>query len=268
MKIWKNTSTLNGYDDGLIFSELKTDADIALIGSKPINVNEMPKLKGIFRAGIGRDNVPEKEANDKGIIVRYPSNTTMDIIYNETARFTCGLILRMLYGRVGTLEPWIKNARHQLTQKILLVVGTGNIGNLVVQLMKPFMKIITFDILKNETSELKELFQKANCITIHIPKSNDNISFIDGEKLSWMKNGAILINTSRGEIVDEYALYKEIKNDRLRAAFDVYWNEPYKGKLIEFYPDNFYMTPHVASTCCEFLLGCRKGLDKLIKDLS
>ena len=77
MKIWKNTSTLDGFDDGLNITESKNEAEIAFIGSKPINLDEMPKLKGIFRAGIGRDNVPEKEAREKGILVKFPSNETL-----------------------------------------------------------------------------------------------------------------------------------------------------------------------------------------------
>jgi phosphoglycerate dehydrogenase-like enzyme len=92
MKIWKNTSTLDGFDDGLNFTESKNEAEIALLGSKPINLEEMPKLKGIFRAGISRDNVPEKDALTRGVIVRYPSDETINIIYEETAMFTCGLI--------------------------------------------------------------------------------------------------------------------------------------------------------------------------------
>ena len=174
----------------------------------------------------------------------------------------------MLYENVGTLDPWFKQPRHQLFQKKLLVIGTGKIGSRVVQLMKPFLNVNTFDILQNEASELKLMIQQADCITIHIPKIDDNLSFIDTEKLSWMKTGAVLINTARGAIVDEDALYTELQNGRLRAAFDVYWQEPYYGKLKEFYPDRFFMTPHVASTCSEFLQGCRKDIDNLISDLS
>ena len=268
MKIWKNTSTLNGFDNELNFTELKTDADIALLGSKPIEINQFPNLKGIFRAGIGRDNVPEREAKEKGIVVKYPSDENIDIIYEETASFTCSLIFRMLYGNLGTLDPWVKESRRQLSNKKLLVIGTGKIGSRVFQLMKPFMYVTTFDIMQNEIHELKTLIQQADCITIHIPKSDDNLSFIDEEKLSWMKSGAALINTARGAIVDEDALYAELQNGRLRAAFDVYWQEPYTGKLKEFYPERFFMTPHVASTCKEFLQGCRKDLDSLIRELS
>ena len=83
MKIWKNTSTLEGIDDGLNFTENKQNADIALIGSKPLNIDGMPNLKGIFRAGISRDNVPEKEAREKGILIKFPSKETIDIIFNE-----------------------------------------------------------------------------------------------------------------------------------------------------------------------------------------
>jgi phosphoglycerate dehydrogenase-like enzyme len=268
MKIWKNTSTLDGFDDGLNFTESKTDADIVLMGGKPIEINQFPNLKGIFRAGIGRDNVPEKEAREKGIIVRFPSDQTVNIIFDETASFTCSLIFRMLYSDVGAIDPWIKAPRNQMSVKQLLVIGTGKIGSRVAELMTPFMNVQTFDILQNEIFELKAMIQEADCITIHIPKSSDNLAFFDKEKLSWMKDNSVLINSARGAIVDEDALYNEISNDRIRAAFDVYWEEPYNGKLKEFYPDRFFMTPHVASTCTGFLKGCRAGLDSLIQDLS
>ena len=84
----ENTSTLNGFDEGLTFTKSKDKAEIALLGSKSINLDEFSGLKGIFRAGIGRDNVPEQEAQDKGIIVRFPSIETTNIIYDETASFT------------------------------------------------------------------------------------------------------------------------------------------------------------------------------------
>lgn len=267
MRIWKNTSTLDGFDDGLDFTKSKKDADIVLMGSKPMKVNQFPNLKGIFRAGVGRDNVPEKEAKEKGIKVRFPSDRTASIIFDETASFTCSLIFRMLYSNIGTIDPWMKTPRSQLSVKNLLVIGTGKIGSRVVELMRPFMKVITFDILRNKMPELKSMIHKADCVTIHIPKSNDTISFFDKEKISWMKDYSAIINTARGAIVDEDALYKELKKNRIRAAFDVYLTEPYNGKLKEFYPDNFFMTPHVASTSIEFMIGCRKDFNSFIKEL-
>ena len=70
LKIWKNTSTLDDFDDRLNFTESKEDADIVLMGSKSIDINQFPKLKGIFRAGIGRDNVPEKEARKRDLKIK------------------------------------------------------------------------------------------------------------------------------------------------------------------------------------------------------
>lgn len=268
MKIWKNTNTLSGYDDDIIYTENKKHADIALLGSKPINIKEFTNLKGIFRAGIGRDNVPIIMAEKKGIMVRFPSMETIDIIYSETANFTCGMIFNMFYSEVGTLDPWVKYDRVQLQDKKLLVIGTGNIGNRVAEKMQIFMEVLTYDTIKDSQSSLHELLSVADCVTLHIPSLPENRAFIDSEKLSTMKNGSILINTARGAVVDEDALFNEIKTNRLKAAFDVYWEEPYCGKLKEFHPKNFYMTPHVASTCSGFLEGCRRDLDILINELS
>ena len=268
MLIWKNTNTLDGFDKGLKFTDSKMDANIALLGSKPIDIDRFPKLRAIFRAGISRDGIPEEAAEKKEIIVNFPSTKTINVIFEETASFTCSLILQMLYKNIGTIKPWFKEPRKQLSEKILLVIGTGNIGNRVVQHMKNFMKVKTFDIINNKNYELELLMNKADCISIHIPKIDKNISFIDKEKLSWMKDSAILINTARGPIVEEDALFEELKNSRLFAAFDVFWKEPYLGKLNEFHPDRFFMTPHVASTCAEYLQGCRNDLDNLILQLS
>lgn len=266
MKIYANTSTLVGYDEGLHFTEDKALAEIVLMGSKPISVDEYPKLEGIFRAGIGRDNVPEEAAAKRGILVRYPSQETIDIIFSETAAFTCSLIFRMIYEQTGTVDPWVKHDRLQLAQKTLLVIGTGNIGRRVLDYMNPFMKTDTFDIMQNDLSELPLKLAQADCVTLHIPKNDENAAFMDAEKLGMMKDDAILVNTARGPIVDENALYNELKSGRIRAAFDVFWQEPYSGILKEFFPHPFFMTPHIASTCSSFLTGCRDGLDNLIEE--
>jgi phosphoglycerate dehydrogenase-like enzyme len=264
MKIWKNTSTLNGFDSGLIFTEEKKNAEIALLGSKSIELKEFPNLKAIFRAGIGKDNVPEEEAFKRKIEVCYPSAETASIIFEETAHFTCAQILRMLYNDIGSIESWTKYPRKQLKKKVLLIIGSGKIGSIVKVSMKPFMIVKTFDLISNTLDQLKPMMNIADCVTIHIPSSKQNINFINKEKLSWLKNKSILINNSRGHIVEERALYNELENNRLKSAFDVYWQEPYNGILKKFHPDSFYMTPHIASTCEDFLIGCKKDLDRLI----
>ena len=120
----------------------------------------------------------------------------------------------------------------------------------------------------NLISQIPDLISQADCITLHIPKTDENEAFMDKNKLAMMKDDAVIINTARGAIVDEDMLYSEINSGRLRAAFDVFWQEPYHGKLKELDSNCFSMTPHVASTCRGFLEGCRKELDDLISDLS
>jgi phosphoglycerate dehydrogenase-like enzyme len=267
MKIWTNTKTLDGLVDDLDFTDDKNIAELALLGSKPIDLNEFPKLRGIFRAGVSTTNVPVEGAEKQGIAVRIPSDKTVNYIYEETANFTCYLVLRMLYKHVGSLDPWIKYNRTVLNHRNLLIIGMGKIGSKVADKMKKLIHVDTYDIVLNTETELKELIQIADCISIHIPNTPENESFFNKEKLSWMKDGSVLINTARGPIVDEDALYKEIKNNRIFAAFDVYWKEPYIGKLKEFYPDRFYMTPHIASTCNEFLQGAAEDLRLFISEL-
>ena len=268
MKLWKNTTFFNHYNEEYSFTEIKNEAEIAILGSKPIIIDEFQSLRAIFRVGIGRDNVPEIEAAEKGITVRFPSEETVKIIYRETASFTCSLILKMAYNNVGKIDPWHRKIRKALSKQTLLVIGTGNIGSRVIKRMENFMNITTYDIIQNKEQELEPLISSADHITLHIPKDKMNNAFFDEKKLSWIKAGATIINTSRGSIVDEDALYNELSNSRINAAFDVFWNEPYNGKLMEFYPNSFYMSPHVSSSCNEFIDGCKRDLDLLIAELT
>ena len=267
MKIWKNTETLDGFIDGLVFTDKKEEADIALIGSKKIELAEFKNLKGIFRAGVGRDNVPVCEAEERGIVVRFPSRETIEAIYDETADFTCYLIFRMLYAEVGSLSPWMKYNRPAFCDRKLLVVGMGNIGRRVHSRMKTFMEVYSFDAKDDPIEKLYHFLKIVDCVTIHIPKTSENIAFFDHHKLGLMKDGAVLINTSRGAVVSEEALYNEISSGRLKAAFDVFWEEPYCGKLRKFYPDRFFMTPHVASTCDRFLRGAAGDFMKFVEEI-
>lgn len=255
MKIWTNTKTLDGFLDGFDFTANASVADIALIGGKSIDLGSFPNLKGIFKCGIGTDNVPFAEAERRGIKIGLPSKGTAEYIFEETACFACYLCLKLLYAAVGDVDLWEKFPRDALSQKKVLVIGTGRIGSRVASKMNAFAQIETYDISVNAPEDLFELLPKADCVTLHIPKTEETIGFLDEEKLTLMKRGAGLVNTSRGAIVDEDALYNELAAERLRAAFDVFWQEPYTGRLRDLPTDRFFMTPHVASTCREFLEG-------------
>jgi len=267
VKIWTNTKTLDSYNSGLYFTNNKEEAHILLSGSKTINLKDFHQLKAIFRCGIGRDNIPENEAREKGIIVRFPNEKTINIIFEETANFTCHLILKMIYSNVGDVDRWIKFDRLHLGNLNLLVIGMGNIGKKVYNKMSNFLNVSSYDILYQSKTELNKLIKNSDCITIHIPNSIENKNFFSKDKFKLMKKNSILINTARGDIVNENDLYDALSNNKIRSAFDVFWNEPYNGKLKKFHPKIFHMTPHISSTCADFLIGCRNDLNTLIEEI-
>ncbi|MDQ1354273.1 MAG: hypothetical protein QG657_4582, partial [Acidobacteriota bacterium] len=133
--------------------------------------------------------------------------------------------------------------------------------------MKPLMRVKTYDVLENSPGQLEPLLKGADIVSLHIPNLPENKNFMDAEKLAMLKDQAILINTARGALVSEEGLYQELENGRLFAAFDVYWQEPYEGKLKKFHPERFFMTPHVASTCDAFLKGSAEDLRKLLAEI-
>jgi phosphoglycerate dehydrogenase-like enzyme len=255
MNYWKNTATIDALVPDLLNTVDAAEAEIAVIGSKPIDLSAMPNLKGIFKCGVGTDNVPFEEAKARGIEVCMPSEQTKRYIFEETANFAVYLVFRMLFSDIGEVDGWVKQSRGFLGNKQVLVIGQGNIGAHVARKLSPSVDVLTFDILQNSMDELQDLIARADVITLHVPLSETTTGFIDSERLSWMKDNAALVNTGRGPVVDEDALYAEIDSGRLRAAFDVFWKEPYKGKLKQFHPERFLMSPHVSSNCENFLTG-------------
>ena len=264
MKYWKNTATLDHLVPELLDTVDAVEAEMAVIGSKPINLSEMPNLKAIFKCGVGIDNVPFDEAKKRDIQVILPSEKTKGYIFEETANFAVHLILMMLYKNLGSVENWEKNQREFLGHKKVLVLGLGNIGRQVASKLNPLTSVLTYDPIENSEDELEGLFNQADAITLHMPLLDSTRGFVNAERLSWMKDGSALINTARGPIVEERALYEEIKNERIFAAFDVFWQEPYEGILRQFHPARFVMTPHVASNCSNFLFGLADDFRSLI----
>jgi len=269
MKIWKNTKILDDLLDSSTLTNNKTESEVVVLGSESINLNDFPNLKGIFRVGVGIDNVPMEQALERGINVRTTSPKTNEYIFEETADFTCHLILKMMYKDLGSIDSWeIKVRQTALKDKSLLIVGMGNIGRKVSDKMSQFMSIETFDILKNKISDLYEKLPIVDCVSLHFPLSEENKNFFDEDKLSKMKKGSVLINTARAGLVSEDSLYNEIKKGNMKAAFDVFWDKPYLGKLKQFYPDSFYMTPHVASKCRSYVENSFKDLKVFMKELN
>jgi len=270
LKIWTNTKTLDGYLDGMEMTDNKEIAEMLLLGGKSIDLEEFPLVRGIFRAGVGDNNIPYDACAQRSVLTRLPSEKTKEYIYEETANFTCHTILQMMYrpDTTGSILGWIKKPRKFLGSRKLLIIGTGKIGQKVQLKMNNFMDVDTYDTASNPPETLEGKMRQADCVSLHIPLNLNTRCFIEAEKLSWMADNAVLVNTSRGPIVDEQALLGELTVSRLNAAFDVFWEEPYRGPLLKHYPGSFHMTPHIASTCDQFLIESAKDFKEFVKELS
>ncbi|MCC6042076.1 MAG: hydroxyacid dehydrogenase [Candidatus Verstraetearchaeota archaeon] len=231
-------------------------------------IMEAQSLKVIGRAGVGLDNIDLKAASEKGIkVVASPQASTVAV-----AEATMALILalaRMIPEANKMLKEglWLKSKfmGFELRGKLLGIIGFGRIGKAVAKRALAFdMKVMAYDIrdIREEAESmgvkvattLEELLRESDIITLHIPLNESTWHMIGEREISLMKRGAIIVNTSRGGIVDTKALLKALKEGKLAgAALDVFENEPPKTKeeweLIRL--PNVVVTPHIASQTWE-----------------
>lgn len=268
IKLWKNTSTLDGLSPLVEDTVSPAEAELAVLGSRPLDWDTFPALRAIFKCGVGTDNIPFALCRERGIRIGMPSEATREIIFAETANFAVQLILRMLYQEVGNWDEWTKRARPFLGHQTVLLIGQGNIGQRVRRKLEPLCQVQSYDVLTHSPGQLRPLMEAAAVVSLHVPLDETTRHFLDAEKLSWLRDGAIVVNTARGPVIEEAALYQECAAGRLRAALDVFWQEPYDGPLAQLPPEVVYRTPHVASTCVDFLHGLARDLEALVGELA
>ena len=241
------------------------DADLVFIRSATFIDKEVidagVNLKIIARCGVGLDNVDIIEATKRGIHVT--NSPEANII--SVAELTVGLIIasaRNLIKGNNTLKQkkWDRSALTgiELYEKTLGFVGFGRVARLVASRMHSFgMKIVFFDpyideSTQNETKlELDELLQQSDVVSLHVVKNKETINLISKEKLSLMKQDSIIINTSRGGVVDESEVLRLVDNGKLfSAALDVYEQEPpeYTTQLTE---SDSITLPHLGASTRE-----------------
>ena len=244
--------------------ELAGDCEGIIAGTEPLTddvFKQLPKLRAVSRCGVGMDNVDLKAAKKRGISV----SSTPDAPTQSVAELTVALILNLLR-RVNLMDrqvrsgTWGKEMGWLLSGKTVGIIGLGRIGRRVVELLRSFgVKILASEpkpdkkwVEKNRVilTSLEELLKESDIVTLHIPYTEKNRNLINAAKLEIMKRGAILINTSRGGLVDEDALYHVLKSGHLSgAALDAMETEPYHGPLKEL--NNVILTPHIGSYALE-----------------
>lgn len=241
------------------------DAEILIVGFSPVpkrifDAGERLKLACCARTAY--KNIDVKAALDKGVmVVNAPGRTA-----NAVADLTFGLLIaesRNIARGHANLKSgiWTKNFSNadfqvNLPGKTLGIIGFGHIGREVQKRAKGFeMKTIIHDPFLPEEKimesggkpvDLKKLLRESDFVTIHVPLKEDTRKLIGEDEIKLMKPTAYLINASRGEIIDEQALIKSLKEHRiLGAALDVYEKEPLPtdSPLLEL--DNVTLTPHI-----------------------
>jgi len=241
-------------------------------------ISRASSLKVISRYGVGLENIDMNSANQKGILV-YNTPETPAI---AVAELTLCLILNLLR-KISTQDRNIKSDDWKieigslLTGKTVGIVGLGRIGKKLVDFLKPFnVKIYAFDIKpdkdfisknKIKLANLDEMLSKSDIITLHLPATKETKEIIGKNELLKMKETAIIVNTARGSLIDEDALFDALKNNKISgAAIDAFEAEPYKGKLIEL--DNVVLTPHIGTATIETRIAMEKeASDKLVNGL-
>lgn len=249
-------------DNPLSASELAArvkDADGIIAGLDDYDasvIQSAEKLKVISRYGVGYDKVDLEAAKRKGVAVTNAPGTNE----HSVADLAMTLLLSCSRNIVG-------NDRHtksgsgprligtEMWNKTLGIIGTGRIGKGLARRAKGFsMRILAYDAYPDHAfaSEiglsycgLEQLLKESDFVSIHCPLTDATRNLVDMKAISAMKDGAILVNTARGGIVDEDALYKALSTGKLAAAgLDVTLKDPPTGSPL-LALDNCVMTPHI-----------------------
>ena len=226
-------------------------------------INSEPKLKMIANYAVGFNNIDIKAATKRGI----PVSNTPDVLTNATAEMAWALLFSVArriveadkFSRAGKFKGWAPMLMlgQDVSEKTLGVVGAGRIGTAFALKSKGFnMKILYYNGSKNEKLErelnakkveLDQLLKESDFVSLHVPLVPSTHHLISEKQLKMMKETAVLINTSRGPVVDEKALIRALKEKWIfGAGLDVYENEPIIPEELKKL-DNVVLQPHSAS---------------------
>lgn len=239
--------------------------DVILVRSRTVISREVIdaaiKAKIIARVGVGLDNIDVNAAKAKGITVINASeaaiNAVAELVIGNMISLARSIIRADTEMKKGN---WIKKdlIGTELGGKYLGLIGVGNIGRNVGRIARGLrMNILGYDIYPINQDYIKEvgliktdlntLVESADFISCHVPLTSDTRHMLNAELLSKMKPTAYVINTSRGEVIDENALYRSLKAKSIAgAALDVFEIEPPTNRLLVELP-NVICTPHIGS---------------------
>jgi D-3-phosphoglycerate dehydrogenase len=238
------------------------DMDAVIVGNDTVDkeaIDAANRLKIICMHGSGLDAIDAEYARKKGIIVTNLPGGNSEAV----AEFACGVMFG-LSRRINEADrnlrggSWSRHIGDEITGKRLGVIGLGSSGKAFALKAKSLgMEMVAFNrshdaqfAEKNQVRYvgLVELLKSSDYVSLHVPLTKDTYHMIGKAELSLMKAGSYLINTARGGLVDEAALYEALKDRHLAgAALDVFEQEPVSEDSPLFTLPNCILTPHIAS---------------------
>ena len=237
------------------------DCKYLIAGTESLDeiVRENNNLKFICRLGTGIENVPAKQIRRRKISLAITPFGLAETVSELVVGHILNLIRNIQFHDLQTKKGiWKKEVSNSIYDATVGVIGSGNIGIEVIKKIKTFYpkKIYIYDKKKNDDLlkkkslinyvNLNKLLKESDIITLHLPYNTKTKNIISSNQLNLMKDNTILINTSRGGLVNEKDLYRHMKSRfEFKAAFDTFVEEPYKGNLLKL--KNFIATPHIAS---------------------
>jgi glyoxylate reductase len=245
----------------LALSELgspRPDVEALAVANEPVPLDLLPGLRLVANFGVGYDRLGIEGLRSRGVAI----SNTPGVLDAATADLTFALILaarrRVVEGdqRVRGGEwtgSWADGLlAEEITGSTLGIIGLGRIGRAVARRAQGFELRVLYtqrtriDTELGEYRELEDLLAEADIVSIHAPRTPETEGLLDAHRLSLLKDGAVLVNTARGEIVDEGALVAELVSGRIRAGLDVFAHEPHVPKDLLPLP-NVVLTPHLGS---------------------
>jgi glyoxylate reductase len=225
------------------------DVDILVVINEPVDLELYPLLRLIANYSVGYDRVDVGAAHARGVSV----TNTPGVLDAATADLAMALMLAARRGvatgdRVVRAAGWKMRPGREVSGATLGIIGLGRIGSAVARRAEGFdMRILP---VRRSVGNLDEVLRTADIVTLHVPLSTETEKLISRERLASLKDGATLINTARGGLVDEGALVAELVSGRISAGLDVFAHEPHVPE--ELYGlDNVVLTPHIGSSTVE-----------------
>lgn len=251
----------------------RPDVEGLVVANEQVPLDLLPNLQIVANFGAGYDRIDLATCAERSVVV----TNTPDILDDATADLAFALILAT-QRQVVEGDRLVRSGRwagswpegqlaEEMTGSTLGILGLGRIGRAVARRASGFALRVIYSQRRRVDTDLAEfrdldaLLSEADVVTIHVPLTSETEGLVDARRLGLLRDGACLVNTARGEVVEEQALVAELVSGRIRAGLDVFAHEPHVPRELYGLP-NVVLTPHLGSATRQ----TREAMTRLVVD--